>query len=237
MTWVPSSVTPEQEMAYIEKSVWRAWHDVHPRLNVYLVRGQTNPTPIAARDGVGSLLHYTAHVTGAKRSVDYAIRVAVFRETAQTYACILSTPIGGSIYNRQQKRVLKQREQEAAAFFKVVMDSFRPGPIPSGAAQGPLYQGDQQATALISAAKKGDTNGMRGLLGQGVDAHAEGQLSITPLMVAAGYGHVDTVRALLQAGAQVNARAQWGATAIIAAALNGHADVVRELEEAGATQN
>ena len=235
VTWIPANVTPDREVAYVEKSLWQAWRNVHPSMSVYLARDQIDPAPISVYDMVGSLLHYTAHVTGEKQWMDYAIRLAVFRGPDQTYACILLSPIAGSIFGRDQERRLKQHDQQAAAFFMRAVKGFRPGPIQALSAQTALPQEHEAVQVMMQAARKGDTGSIRMLLSQGAEVRAEGEQSITPLMVAAGYGHTDTVQALLQAGAQARAQAQWGATALLAAALNGHEEVVRELEVAGGT--
>ncbi len=239
VTWIPAGVSSDQEVAYIEKSLWQTWRDIHPSLTVYLVRREVDSTPIRAdgdRKVVRSFVSYTARVTGEKRAVDYTIRFAVFRGTEQTYACILSVPIGGSIFRPEEQRLLEQQQREMDVFFMNAVMKFRPRFRQQPFARSAGSQEPATVQALMESAKEGDTTGLQLLLRQGVGADTVGRHSRTPLMVAAGYGRTDTVQALVQAGAQVRAQSQWGATARIVAALNGHEAVVRKLDAASATQ-
>jgi excisionase family DNA binding protein len=83
--------------------------------------------------------------------------------------------------------------------------------------------------ALLNAAREGDHQKIRLLVGEGADVNVEGGNDWTPLMTAALDGDVETVKALF--GGQVNGDAQCdkGWTALMTATVEGHMDVVREL--------
>ena len=66
---------------------------------------------------------------------------------------------------------------------------------------------------LLNAAKKGQTDRVRTLLGQGANVESADKDRRTPLMLAAQHGHADTVRLLLESGAKPEARDRQGWTA------------------------
>ncbi len=87
-------------------------------------------------------------------------------------------------------------------------------------------------TALHWAARKGNAQIVRRLLGAGAAADARnGELS-TPLMWAARKGNLEAVSLLLEAGADVGAANKWRKTALENARFNQH-DAVAELLQAG----
>jgi len=92
-------------------------------------------------------------------------------------------------------------------------------------------------TALMVAAKQGDIERMKQLLGQGAGANRPNNNGGTPIMYAALSGDPDTVRLLLEHGARVNAVATNGWTALMIASVKGFVDVARLLLEYGAEPN
>ncbi len=99
-------------------------------------------------------------------------------------------------------------------------------------------------TALIRAAKAGDTDGIRLLLAHGAKPDLSNSLGITPLMAAAGLGsnEIDTrgkyvtqktandsIDLLVAAGAEINAVDNSGRSALHGAAYWGWDDVVKNL--------
>lgn len=97
-------------------------------------------------------------------------------------------------------------------------------------------------TPLHRAARQGQTDLVKGLLGAGVSLEARmhridgstDRTRGTPLHWAAIEGHHDVVAALLDAGAQIDARNAWRRTPLHCAARFGHLEVVKLLVERGA---
>jgi ankyrin repeat protein len=90
--------------------------------------------------------------------------------------------------------------------------------------------------ALLGAASRGDTAGVKRLLAQRADPNARNFLKMTPLMTGAMLGDREMVRALLAAGAELDATGIHG-TALTFAAQTGNEPVLRELLRRGATVN
>lgn len=90
-------------------------------------------------------------------------------------------------------------------------------------------------TALMVAAREGDTGRMRRLIGQGADVNRANNNGGTPIMYAALSGDPDAVDLLLRHGANVNAVAVNGWTALMVAAAKGYVDVVELLLARGAS--
>jgi ankyrin repeat protein len=99
-------------------------------------------------------------------------------------------------------------------------------------------------TALIRAAKAGDTDAIKLLLAHGARPDLSNSLGITPLMAAAGLGSneidtrgkyvtqklaCDSIDLLVAAGAQINAVDNFGRSALHGAAYWGWDDVVKDL--------
>ena len=91
-------------------------------------------------------------------------------------------------------------------------------------------------TPLSTAALKGHTNAVKGLIAAGADVNATSE-SYTPLHEAASYGRSDVVKALIEAGADVDARDGNGRGPLQFAAQNNYSDTVRILIKAGADVN
>jgi len=104
-------------------------------------------------------------------------------------------------------------------------------------------------TALLRAAKAGDTAVVRFLLEKGADPKLATRVGINPLMAAAGLGTkeedgtgrqktegeaIETIKLLLQAGVDVNAAdTQNGRTAMHGAAQKGYDEIIRLLASNG----
>lgn len=87
-------------------------------------------------------------------------------------------------------------------------------------------------SALIQAARVGDTAKVKQLLKQGADVNAKGEYDETALHRAASMGHTDTVKVLIDAGAGVNARDESSWTALMW--TSAYIDIAKALIDAGA---
>lgn len=87
-------------------------------------------------------------------------------------------------------------------------------------------------TALIDAAKKGDTALVRDLLSKGADLNAKDRLfGWTALMWAATKGHADTAESLLDAGADVSVKEKNGWTAAMMAGNEGYLNIEQMIKQ------
>jgi ankyrin repeat protein len=91
--------------------------------------------------------------------------------------------------------------------------------------------------SLVDAAKKGDRDAVRALLGQGASVNAAEADGTTALHWASYRDDVDTADLLIRAGVRVNAANDLGATPLWTASLNGSEAMVRRLLTAGADPN
>lgn len=91
----------------------------------------------------------------------------------------------------------------------------------------------ERYTALMNAARNGDTDAVRHMLDLGTIVDEKTSKGKTALMLAAAGGFVDTVKLLLERGADVNVQDNYGTTALIVAATSGHAEVSKILLEHG----
>ena len=92
--------------------------------------------------------------------------------------------------------------------------------------------------ALLTAAKDGDVEAIRGLLSSGAKVNVKGDAGVTALYVAALFGQVEATRLLIEKGAAVKAaKAEDGNTALHAAAFFCHAEAVELLLGKGANIN
>lgn len=89
---------------------------------------------------------------------------------------------------------------------------------------------------IVSAAERGDTEGVRALLDRGADVNSvtNGRYPWTPLMHAAFRGHTATARLLVERGADLDHPDLDFFTAVTLAAGEGHWEIVRLLAKRGA---
>ena len=93
-------------------------------------------------------------------------------------------------------------------------------------------------TALVDAARRGETAVVQSLLANGADVNAAQGDGITALHAGAEHGHVDVVRMLITAGAELEATTRIGQyTALHLASRRGHGPVVQALADAGGDVN
>lgn len=92
----------------------------------------------------------------------------------------------------------------------------------------------ERYTALMSAARNGDTEAVRRMLDLGANVNEKTSKGKTALMLAAAGGFTDTVKLLIGRGADVKIRDNYGTTALIAAATSGHPDAAVVLMKQGA---
>ena len=90
---------------------------------------------------------------------------------------------------------------------------------------------------LIEAAKTGQVEKVRRLIGAGADVNAMDEEGRPVLGIAALHGQTGTVKALLDAGADAKAETPKGNTPLMGAAANGRTDIVEILIDAGANVN
>ncbi|KAI3743065.1 hypothetical protein L1987_60767 [Smallanthus sonchifolius] len=87
---------------------------------------------------------------------------------------------------------------------------------------------------LLFVACKGDVEGVRDLLDDGVDVNSIDLDGRTALHIAACEGHVEVVQFLLSRKANIDARDRWGSTAATDAKYYGHIETYNILKARGA---
>jgi uncharacterized protein len=92
-------------------------------------------------------------------------------------------------------------------------------------------------TALISAARSGDTAAALQSLKQGIDVDAKDDTGTTALMFAAHRADRELVQALVRKGASVKVRNEFGASPLSEAAILGDVAILKTLLDAGADAN
>ena len=112
-----------------------------------------------------------------------------------------------------------------------------PAADPSAAAQAMAPGSQNEKDEFCLWAAEGNTNGVRELLGKGVDANAKDQFGTAALEHAAEAGHEEIVKLLVGKGADVNLQDPRGNSPLMLAAWNGHIEAVKVLLEAGADVN
>lgn len=92
-------------------------------------------------------------------------------------------------------------------------------------------------TALMRAARDGERDNAKALLGQGVDVNAKDAFGWTALTYASAYGDIEVVKALLAKGADLNAGAEADYTPLMAAAQYGRNSIAELLIAKGIDLN
>jgi len=106
--------------------------------------------------------------------------------------------------------------------------------LPSALAAQQAVAGD----ALLEAARRGELEAVRELIGRGADVDAKRGDGMTALHLAAERGHAEVAGALIDAGAAVDAGTRIGRyTPLHVAVRGGHGAVVVRLLDAGADPN
>jgi ankyrin repeat protein len=100
---------------------------------------------------------------------------------------------------------------------------------------GIKYNEDQKL--LITAAREGQIEVIKGLMDRGFDVDCELKYGSSALMIAASRGHDDIVRLIAAAGGKVNRRNKFGISPLSEATERGHHTVLRTLVEFGADIN
>ncbi|MHB9147046.1 MAG: ankyrin repeat domain-containing protein [Candidatus Amoebophilus sp.] len=88
---------------------------------------------------------------------------------------------------------------------------------------------------LLDAAKNGDIELVKYLIGQGAEVNAKDNNGRTVLLIAAFNGRLATVKWLLENGASLEEKDKYGFTALLLAAVNGHIDTLKWLLANGAS--
>lgn len=92
----------------------------------------------------------------------------------------------------------------------------------------------EQVAGLLYCAWKGDVEGIKQLLEDGLNVDAADFDERTALHLAACEGHLDVVKFLISEGADVNRADRWGSTPLADARHYNNLDVCKVLEESGA---
>ena len=98
-------------------------------------------------------------------------------------------------------------------------------------------QDEADITALMRAARDGETQDIETLLKHGVEVNAMDKTGWTALIYASARGDSKSVKLLLKANADANAKDEGGYTALMAAAQYGRDPIVRLLLSGGADVN
>src|SRR5262245_66130182 len=96
---------------------------------------------------------------------------------------------------------------------------------------------DADGQRLIEAAKAGNRQTVRLLVGQRVDVNSSEADGTTALHWAVRADDVELVKLLLAAGAKVNAANRYGVTPLSVGATNANPSTIKVLLEAGANAN
>lgn len=98
----------------------------------------------------------------------------------------------------------------------------------------PQHSEPNGASALMRAARRGDTEAVRALLAGGAEINRRNGNGGTALMYAAVGGHTEIVDLLIRHGADVDARGTNGWGALMVACAKGYVPIVERLLAAGA---
>jgi len=121
------------------------------------------------------------------------------------------TPEGGNIFRTE---VPKRRKYDP---------KFQP---PSGLNPAHSIHSSIVNEQLLLAAKTGNVEDVRWLLGEGADVESKDYDGWKPLSWAAERGHLEIIKFLVQEGSAVESKDRWGQTPLSCAAYYGQLDVV-----------
>ncbi|KAK6789961.1 hypothetical protein RDI58_013761 [Solanum bulbocastanum] len=102
--------------------------------------------------------------------------------------------------------------------------------------EGAFLKIENAGSLLCTLVTKGDSDLLRRLLSNGIDANSKDYDHRTPLHVAASQGLLAMARLLLGAGASVFSTDRWGSTPFDEARLSGNNQLIKLLEEARSAQ-
>lgn len=88
---------------------------------------------------------------------------------------------------------------------------------------------EDNRTALLAAAREGDTGNVKVLLDSGIDVNTRNTRGWSALMLAAANGQTETMQVLINRGAWINEKGTMGHTALMLAAGSNHLAVVKLL--------
>ncbi|XP_042008009.1 integrin-linked protein kinase 1-like [Salvia splendens] len=116
------------------------------------------------------------------------------------------------------------------------MDPIRRTPVPEDSAEEEMTVPSNldSTMQLLFMACKGDVDGVRDLLDEGIDVNSIDLDGRTALHIAACEGHVEVARLLLSRKANIDARDRWGSTAAADAKYYGNVEVFNMLKSRGA---
>ena len=98
-------------------------------------------------------------------------------------------------------------------------------------------KGNYGYTALILAARSGQTAITQQLITAGADLNYKNTLGNTALILATDTGHTEIAQQLIAAGADINTKNKLGDTALMWAVRNGHTAITQQLITANADLN
>lgn len=87
---------------------------------------------------------------------------------------------------------------------------------------------------IFSAARAGDVQSLKRILGSGVEINSKNENGHSALMLAAYNGHFDATQFLLEQGADVNSIDQSSNSILMGVIFKGHAAIFELLVQAGA---
>ena len=96
------------------------------------------------------------------------------------------------------------------------------------------YDEGEPRSSLVAAARMGNMEITKLLLGAKASVEYKAKGDESPLMAAANYGNLDLVKLLVASGAKINRKVSGDGTALIGAVRGGHYEVAKFLLEKGA---
>ncbi|XP_024639639.1 potassium channel SKOR isoform X2 [Medicago truncatula] len=102
--------------------------------------------------------------------------------------------------------------------------------------EGASLKIDDGGSFLCSAVARGDSDYLKRLLSNGMDANLKDYDYRTPLHVAASEGLIFMAKLLLEAGASVFTKDRWGNTPLDEARMSGNKNLIKLLEDAKSAQ-